>query len=174
MSDTVTDFLPTDDPQRRGLDRAVWTRRAVIALLTALMVVALADFFGQHQSSSTAVAPAATLMLTAPRAVRGGLLFQARVDVIARQGLKFPSLLLDNGWLEGMQVNSIEPQPPNEAMLAGRLQLGYDAIPAGQRLRVYFEFQVNPTNFGRHPYGIVLADGNKPVGRVQRTMTVLP
>jgi hypothetical protein len=174
MTNTFTDFTPVQDPERRAIAGAMWTRRVFMALFVLVVVAALADGFGQHESSSTAVAPAATLTLRAPRTVRGGVFFQSHVEVVAKQELKYPSLVLDDGWMEGMQVNSVTPQPPNESLLNGRVQLGYDTIPAGQRLRVWVEFEVNPTNDGRHAYGIGLYNGNKPVTRVQRTITVLP
>jgi hypothetical protein len=174
MSDAFTDHLPTDDPERAEIRRALWTRRIVMCLLAALPVIALIGLIGQRQSTSTAALPAATLRLTAPKTVRGGLFFQARVQVIARQDLKFPSLVLDDGWLDGMQLNSISPQPPNENALNGKVQLGYGELPANHQLHVWFEFEVNPTTVGRHSYGITLANGNRPVARIQRTIRVLP
>jgi hypothetical protein len=173
MSDAFTDHLPISDPDR-GVARAMWVRRAVMTLLTVVALVALFGAIGQHESSSTAIAPAATLRLTAPKTVRGGVFFQARVDVIAHADLKFPSLVVDDGWVEGMQFNSVEPQAPNENALNGKVQFGYGELPAGQRLTVWFQFQVNPTNVGRHPYGIQLENGNRPVARIRRTLRILP
>jgi hypothetical protein len=145
-----------------------------MSVLAAVVVVALVGLIGQRQSTSTATVAAATLHLTAPKTVRGGLFFQARVEVIAHEDLKFPSLVLDDGWLEGMQVNSVEPQPPNENALNGRVQLGFGELPADHRLIVWFEFEANPTNVGKHPYGIELDDGNQPVARIRRTIRVIP
>jgi hypothetical protein len=145
-----------------------------MVLLAVLPVAALIGLIGQHESSSTAIAPAATLRLTAPKTVRGGLFYQARVEVVAHADLKFPSLVVDDGWVEGTQFNSVTPQAPNENALNGKVQLGYGELPAGHRLTVWFEFQVNPTNDGEHPYGIQLDNGNRPVTRIQRTIRVLP
>ena len=143
-------------------------------LLAVLPLAALIGLIGQHESSTTAIAPAATLRLTAPKTVRGGIFYQARVDVVAHEDLKFPSLVVDDGWVEGMQVNSVEPQAPNENALNGKVQFGYGELPAGHRLTVWFEFEVNPTNVGKHPYGIQLLNGNRPVARIQRTLRILP
>jgi hypothetical protein len=174
MSDAFTDHLPTGDPEHSGIVRALWTRRVVMCLLAALVLVALIGLIGQRQSTSSATAPAATMRLTAPKTLRGGLFFQARVEVIAHDDLKFPSLVLDDGWLDGIQINSVTPQPPNENALNGRAQLGYGELPANHRLVVWFEFEVNPTNVSRHSFGIRLLDGNKPVARIDRTIRVLP
>ena len=73
-----------------------------------------------------------------------------------------------------MQFNSVTPQAPNENALNGKVVLGYGELPAGRRLTVWFEFQVNPTNAGTHPYGIQLDNGNRPARPVQRTIRVLP
>src|SRR5690348_17071225 len=173
MSETFTDHLPVADPGR-GVGRAVWARRACMTLLAVLPVAALIGLIGQHESSSTVMAPAATLRLKAPKIVRGGLFYQARVEVVAHADLKFPSLVVDSGWMEGMQFNSVTPQAPNENALNGKVQFGYGALPAGQRLTVWFEFQVNPTNDGEHPYGIQLLNGNRPVASIHRTIRILP
>ena len=173
MSAAFTDYLPVADPDH-GVGRATWARRAAMVLLAVLPVAALIGLIGQHESSTTVIAPAATLRLTAPKTVRGGLFYQARVEVVAHADLKFPSLVLDDGWVEGTQFNSVTPQAPNENALNGRVQLGYGELPAGRRLTVWFEFQANPTNDGTHPYGIQLDNGNRPVARIQRTIRVLP
>jgi hypothetical protein len=174
MSDTFVDYLPTEDPERRALAGAMWVRRAFVALFAVIVVLALLDVFGQHESATTVVAPAAIVRLKAPHTVRGGVFFQSRVDILARRDLKFPSLVLADGWFEGMQANSITPQPPNENALNGHVQFGYGELPPGHRLRVWMEFEVNPTNVGNHQYDLALLDGNQPVARIRRTITVVP
>jgi hypothetical protein len=173
MSDAFTDHLPVADPDR-GVARAAWARRTMMTLLALLPVAALIGLIGQHESSTTVIAPAAMLRLTAPKTVRGGLFFQARVDIVAHADLKFPSLVVDDGWVEGMQFNAVTPQAPNENALNGKVQFGYGELPAGQRLTVWFEFEVNPTNDGKRSFGIQLLNGNRPVARIPRTIRILP
>ena len=36
------------------------------------------------------------------------------------------------------------------------------------------QFEVNPTNAGRHSYGIEVDDATQPIARVQRTLRVFP
>jgi hypothetical protein len=172
VTDAFTEFTPA--PDHRGIVVALWTRRIAMCVLLALVVVALVGLIGQPSSTTTVIAPAATFRLTAPKTVRGGLFFQARVEIVAHQDLKFPSLVVDDGWVEGMQANSVEPQAPNENALDGKVQFGYGELPADHALRIWFEFEVNPTNVGKHPYGIQLENANKPVARIQRTIRVLP
>jgi hypothetical protein len=173
VTDAFTDFTPVGEPER-GLSVGLWTRRAFMALLTLVVLAALADRFGQRRTQATGIGPAASLHLTAPHTVRGGLFFESRVEVVATQDISNPRLVLDRGWFDGMQANSIEPQPTNESSRDGRVVLSYDQVSAGEILRVWLQFEVNPTNVGQHPYGIELDDGTAPVARIDRTITAMP
>lgn len=158
----------------RHLAVAPWVRRAFLALFAAFAIVALVDVFGQQPHHRAAAAPAAELRLSAPAAVRGGLLFQSRIEVRARRAIEHPRLVLDRGWLEEMQTNTIEPSPVSEASRDGRVVLSYDALEPGDVLVVWIEFQVNPTNVGRRSYDVELDDATTPVVRIDHRLTVLP
>jgi hypothetical protein len=170
MSQTFADL--EDNP--RDITVGLWARRAVLTLLGLLVLAALANRIGQRPADHVVRTPAATMRLTAPKRVRGGLFFQSRVDIRAGQAIDHPRLVLDRGWVEGMQVNSIEPAPVGEASRNGRVVLSYDALQAGDVLVVWLQFEVNPTNVGRRPYGIALNDAEQPVARLDRNITVLP
>jgi hypothetical protein len=157
-----------------GLIVALWARRAVMALLAVVVLLALSNRFGQRPAQNTTRAPAATMTLSAPSAVRGGLFFQSRVDIRATRTIEHPRLVLDAGWVEGMQVNSIEPAPVGEASRDGRVVLSYDALGPGDLLRVWLQFEVNPTNVGRRSYAIELDDSERPIARLAPDMTILP
>jgi hypothetical protein len=147
----------------------------VLTLLGLLVVAPAAlNAFGQRPAERAASAPAATLRLSAPERVRGGLFFQSRIDIRATRAIDHPRLVLDPGWVEGMQVNSIEPAPVGEATRDGRVVLSYDALAAGDVLRVWLQFEVNPTNVGRRSYAIELDDAERAVARVAPKITVLP
>lgn len=167
-----TDVAAAPDP--RGEIVGLWTRRAVMTVFAAISVLGLLDVFGQGTTQSTASTPAAVLRVTAPAAVRGGLFFQSRVEIRARRAIAHPRLVLDEGWIEGMQVNSIEPNPVGEASRDGRVVLSYDAIDAGERLVVWLEFEVNPTNTGHRSYGLELDDADAKIATVARDITVFP
>jgi hypothetical protein len=159
---------------RAGQNRGLWARRAVIALFCAIAVLSLADRFGQRATESQAASPGARMTLTAPETVRGGLFFQSRVEIHAQREIAAPHIVLDRGWVEGMQVNSIEPAPASELSRDGRLVLTYDKLAPGDLLRIWFQFEVNPTNTGRRSYGIELDDEAARVVRLSPTITVLP
>jgi hypothetical protein len=158
----------------RGVRVGLWVRRGILTVLAVVVLLGVLNRYGQRPSQSVAQAAAATLRLSAPARVRGGLFFQSRVDIRAAQAIDHPRLVLDDGWLEGMQVNSIEPAPVGEATRGGRVVLSYDALKPGDVLRVWLQFEVNPTNVGHRSYGIELDDAERPVARVSPTITALP
>jgi hypothetical protein len=163
--------LPREAP---GVRRGLWARRLVLLVFAAVALLGLLDVFGQKESESVASAPAATMSLSAPRAVRGGLLFQARLEIRAAQQIEEPRLVMDEGWFEGMQFNSIEPHPASEASRDGKVVLTYDALAPGDVLRIWVEFQVNPPNVGSRSFAVALDDATEPVVRIDRDITVLP
>jgi hypothetical protein len=114
------------------------------------------------------------MRLAAPEIVRGGLFFQSRVEIRALTAIEHPRLVLDDGWVEGMQVNSIEPSPESETSRDGRVVLSYGGLEPGDLLRVWLQFEVDPTSVGKRPYGIELDDETRPLARVDRTIRVLP
>jgi hypothetical protein len=73
-----------------------------------------------------------------------------------------------------MSVNSIEPTPSNQTTQNGSVVLSYGKLPAGQTLVTWIYFQVNPTNVGKRREDVVLEDGNTPIARVHRSMTIFP
>jgi len=166
-------FSPLRTGDRIGRPGA-WVRRATIAAFCIVAALALANVFGQRPVTSQAQGPAARLRLSAPETLRGGLFFQSRLDVRALRAVDFPRIVLDEGWIEGMQVNSIEPVPESETSRDGRVVLSYGELAAGDLLRVWLQFQVNPTNAGRRSYVVELDDETEAIARVQRTITVLP
>jgi hypothetical protein len=174
MRKRVSEFFSDLPPETRSALVALWARRAVLALFAVVVVLALLDRFGQGTRESVAVGPVATLRVLAPETLRGGLLFQSRIEVRARRDVELPRIVLDRGWLEGMQINSIEPTAASESSRSGRLVLSYDKLAAGDLLRVFLSFQVNPTYVGRRSYGVELDDGRVKIARVNRSLTVFP
>ena len=139
-----------------------------------LPILALLNVFGQDPSTSSADSPQASLSVTAPKALRGGLIFQVRVNIVAHRTLAKPQIVMSRGWWQEMSVNSIEPQPSNESTSNGAVVLSYDQLQAGQSLVVWLYYQVNPTNVGGHSEDIALYDGPNPLTRIKRSVTVFP
>jgi hypothetical protein len=156
---------------RRGEPRA---RRTVIALLALVVLAALLGAAGQGDDVGHAQAPAAALTVRAPERVRGGLFFQGRIDVVARERIGRPRIVLADGWTEELQLNTLEPAPAAESSSRGRLELEYDPLHTGDHLTIWMQFEVNPTGAGRRDRSVALLDDDRLVARVPAEITVLP
>jgi hypothetical protein len=151
-----------------------WARRGLLALVALVLVLALFDVFGQRPSTSRAEAGPATLSVEAPSAVRGGLLFQARITTEARSELKDATLVLNQAWLNGLTLNTVEPGPLNEASRDGNLSLELGHLRAGAKHVLYLQYQVNPTTVGSRTLRLELRDGETPVTTITRRLRIFP
>jgi hypothetical protein len=162
------------DLELRGRGSHTLYRRAALAALGLIVLAALLGVFGQESTTTVAAGQRAVLSVDAPTHLRGGLLFQARFEVHARRRLAHPNLVLSPGWLHGMTLNTVAPSPLSENSGEGGLTMSFEALPAGQTLVVWTNWQVNPTNVGRRDEDVALFDGAEPVASAQRTVTVFP
>jgi hypothetical protein len=152
----------------------VWVRRVGLLALLALVVAALANVFGQAATTSSAAGPGASLRLRSPERARGGDIFQARFDVHATRQIRQPELILDPGWFDGLTQNNVSPQPTNQRTDNGRVVYVYDTIPAGRKLTVFLQYQVNPTHFGRTKQDTELWDGPTKLIHLDHSLTIFP
>jgi hypothetical protein len=159
-----------DHPERVEL----LMRRVFFGLVLIVILLALFNFFGQRPTNTLAASPAADLHVFAPIRLRGGLLYEGRITVDAKQEIAKANLVLDSGWTEQTQINTIEPGPIGEASRDGKLSLDYGHIPAGQKLVVWLQFQVNPTNVGRRSQDVALYDDTQLLATAHRTVTIFP
>jgi len=175
MNDAVESIRPELDRSDHSDVHGVWIRRFGICLLGAVVILALFNVFGQRASTSTARAAAADLTVHAPTTVRAGLLFQAKITVVAREDLPKTSLVLSHGWIDGFTMNTNEPSATSEASgPGGALVLSLGSLRAGQTYVQYFEFQVNPTSNSSRRQNVTVESDGAPVVSMTRTMTVFP
>jgi hypothetical protein len=167
-------------PRHRDLEGRIWpwsqrVRQAITLLLLAFVVAALANVFGQRPSTASATSPAATLRVQTPSAVRGGLIYQTRVDVTATRAIARPVITLDRGWLDGMTLNSVQPSPASQTSGHGGATFQYPALAAGQSMTVWFEWSTNPTLVDwRRPRTVTIGDGGRELVHETSTITVFP
>jgi hypothetical protein len=158
-----------------GVRETLWPRRLVLLAIVVAAVVALFNVFGQRPVTVSAEAAEASLSVNAPDHLRGGLLFSARFHVTAKGDVKDAVLVLDEGWAEGMAINTIEPSPVGEASRDGKLSFDLGHIPAGQSYILYMQFQANATNVAWHrSAGVTLFDGHTRLVRIDRKVTIYP
>jgi hypothetical protein len=175
MADSLPDGLSIErNRDLRGRARHPQYRRILLGLIAVFPVLALLNVFGQRPASSTAHALAADLRVTAPDRLRSGLVFQVRVEVVARRTISTPQLIFSQGWWESMSENSVEPNPTDETSSNGRVVFTYNKLAAGRTLIVWLYFQVNPTNVGKRSEDIELNDGSQQITSIHRSLTIFP
>jgi hypothetical protein len=151
-----------------------WVERGVLVVLTALVVAALLNQFGQRPTTVHAAGRAASLELYAPDRLRGGLIYETRLRIHAHEEVKKAVLVLSGGWLEGFTMNTMVPSPLGESSRDGKLVFTVGHIPANRTYTLYMLFQVNPTNVGDDRQDITLLDGDRRLAELHRTVTTFP
>jgi len=164
---------------RRHLELQSWgfnrrVRYALLALIGAFLLLGLFNVFGQQPETVTARSPQADLELYAPDRLRGGLLYEARFTIRAHEDLSHVVLVLESGWAESQQMNTIEPSPIAETSRNGDLVFTLGPVKKGQKHVLFIEFQVNPTNIGRRSADVMLYDGNERLLTIDRKLRVFP
>jgi hypothetical protein len=151
-----------------------WIRRGFLALLVVFVVAALLNVFGQVPTSSEARGEAATLRVSTPTSVRGGLFYQARFEIHALRPIGAPVLRLDRGWYEATTINTIEPEPVGTTSDEDHFMLRYPPLAPGRTLVIYINLEANPTNLGSHDTDVTLLDANRPIATIDRTQIDWP
>jgi hypothetical protein len=166
--------------RNRDLEGRHWawasrSRRVITGLLVLFVVLAAGNAFGQRPSSHTSVSPAATLTVSTPAHLRGGLIFQTRVDITAHRDIATPTVTLSGGWFDGMTLNSVQPGPDKQASAGQGATFTYPPLAAGRTMTVWFEWSVNPTNLAwRRPAVTDITDGSRTLVAQHSTVTVFP
>lgn len=175
MADVPDAIVLERDRDLEGRGHELWIRRGLMCLVAAIPVIALFNVFGQRPDTHTLVGPAASMKIYAPTTLRGGLLYEARFHITARQDIKDAYLVLGPGWAEGMSINTIEPSPVSEASNSGRLSFELGHIGPGKSYIQFMQFQVNPTNvaFGRKQT-VWLNDGTTRLLTFSRSVNIFP
>jgi hypothetical protein len=174
MADAPGNLQLERDRDLVGRSNEAWVRRGLLALVALFVLAALLNTFGQRSSRASASSPAASMTVSSPTRLRGGLIYQVRFEIEAKQRLEQPKLVLGRGWFDGLTLNTTVPEPANELTRDGRVVLVYDALPAGAELVVWLQFQVNPTKVGSATQTVELDDGDTPVLALERSLKIFP
>ena len=154
--------------------KELWVRRTLLLVLTAFVILAFLNVFGQRATTSSTTAPAATLAIRSPDTLRSGLIFQTRLRILATQEIKDAIVVLSPEWIEGITFNTIEPSPIGEASKDGSLSFDLGHIPQGQEYSLYIQMQVNPTTFGSRTEETRLFDGHTLLLTSSRDVRIFP
>jgi hypothetical protein len=173
VADTPQGMTLKDHRDTRHLGERT-ARWVFVGLVAVLLAAGLWGLFGQRNHRSTAEAAKARLLVDAPEHLRGGLFYQARFTIEAREDLEHATVVLAPGWVEQMQINTIEPAPIGESSRDGDLALDFGHVAAGDRVVAYMQFEVNPTAIGRRSQDAELTEDETPIASVDRTVTIWP
>ena len=161
------------NPPRR--EQGVWARRVFITIVLVFLVLGLLNVFGQSTSTSEASSDAAGLGVSAPSALRAGLLYQVEIEVRARRTLASPTLSLSSGWFSGLTTNAEVPQPSTQSSRNGETIFTLGPMRPGDVRHVRIYFQVNPTTVAwNRGQDVTLLDGGTPLVTLHRTVNVYP
>jgi hypothetical protein len=175
MADIPDGIVLKRHRDREGLRDTLWPRRLILGAVALFATLGLLNVFGQRPVNASADTTEASLRLNAPDHLRGGLLFSARFHITAHQDVKDAVLVLDQGWAEGMAINTIEPSPVGEASRDGKISLDLGHIRSGRSYVLYMQFQANATNLAwRRPAGVTLLDGSTRLLHIDRNVTIYP
>ncbi len=151
-----------------------FVRWALLALVGLLVLLGLLNGFGQKPHTDTVSADGVELEVYSPQRLRSGLFFMSRFTIRAEREVEAATLVLDPGWLEGITLNTLEPSPVGEANRDGKIALDLGHVPAGTKHVFFLHFQVNPTEIGRRSQDVALYDGETPLLKVDRSVTIFP
>jgi hypothetical protein len=174
VADIPDEIVLTRHRDLDGRKRHIWYRRTLLAVLAAFLLLGAVNVFGQRPKGTVVNSPKASLELYAPTKLRGGVFFEARFTINAHEDVKNALLQLSPGWQESLQMNTIEPVPLGQGSRNGDLLFTLGHIPAGQKYRLFVQFQVNATNVGRRTADVTLYDGAAKLVHIHRTITVYP
>jgi hypothetical protein len=158
---------------RRGRIGPWWRWVGTIVVL-AVPVLALFNIFGQRTDVKSVSTPGAKLTLFAPSNGRGGLMYTAKFNIVARQELKNATLILAPGWADQYTSNGITPQPSNETSSNGKLVWSLGDISQGKTYTEFVSLQINPINVGDHTQTVWLYDGSRQVAVLNHHIRIWP
>jgi hypothetical protein len=165
--------IQSRDPQRDG--RRPWVRWIGMTVLTAVVVAALCNVFGQRATTERADEGLARLTVRAPSTVRPGLLFQAKITISVDTTLPDAQLVLSSGWVDGLTLNTEEPSPTNETSGPdGSLVFSIGTLQPGQPYTQYLEYQVDPTSLSRRAQTVTVRSDGTVEASLARNLTIVP
>lgn len=174
MADIPDTIVLKRDRDLAKRSKELWVRRALLLALTVFLILAFLNVFGQRSTTSSTIAPAATLTIHSPDTLRSGLIFESRLRIFATKEIKDAIVVLSPEWIEGITFNTVEPSPVGEASKNGSLSFDLGHIPQGQEYSLYIQMQVNPTTFGGRTQETRLFDGQTLLLTSSRDVTIFP
>lgn len=146
-----------------------------LLVLGALMALAMSGALaGDRSATQTLAGPVARLEVTSPDRLRNGVFFETRIAVTARRDIADLVIAIPPGLWQDMTINTMIPAAAEETFADGRFRFSYGRLAAGDRLEVKFDGQINPPLTLGTRGEVALFDGERMIGRLPLSTTVLP
>lgn len=168
--------LPTG-PQPTSLDRlrrARAGRRAILAVLLAILVLATANVFGPRVGAVTATGGGYRIAVTYAEVSRPGLATPWGIEVTREGGFDGPiRIATSRRYLHLFDYNVVHPQPTTETGTPEMLIWEFDP-PPGPTFRASFDGRLEPTEHLPQSASTSVLEGDVPVVTVHYTTRVVP
>ncbi len=158
--------------QSGGSARVILARFLIFAVVLALALVGL--FGGGRVSPRSVETAAVRLSLEAPDRVRNGNHYKVQLKVAARAPIAEPVIAVPAAMWRESTMNSLRPEPEEEAFRDGEYRFRFAPLAPGQSLVFKIDGQINPALYGRHSGNYRLLDGDRELARIESRLTVIP
>jgi hypothetical protein len=168
--------LPTS-PEPTGLDRlrrARAGRRAILAVLLAILVLAAANVLGLKVGAVSASGGGYRIAVTYAEVSRPGLATPWGIEIIREGGFEGPiRIATSRTYLHLFDYNVVHPQPATETGTPELVIWEFDP-PPGDTLRVSFDGRLEPTEHLPQGASTSVLEGDLPVVTVHYSTKVVP
>lgn len=164
-----------DFPQ---FNRGRWDEYATpvsFAILATLLGLALLGVLGGRSAkSSIADFQAIRLSVQFPSVLRSGELFETIITIETRQALENVTISIQPSLWQHMTINTMLPTASEESYGVGGIRFAYGNLAAGETLQVKLDGQINPSLIAGNRGSVGVYDGDRYLGDVSLSYTVLP
>jgi hypothetical protein len=168
--------LPTS-PEPTGLERlrrARAGRRATLAVLLAILVLAAVNALGLRVGAVSAMGGGYRIAVTYAEVTRPGLATPWGIEVSRQGGFDGPiRIATSRAYLHLFDYNVVHPQPAKETGTPEMVIWEFDP-PPGQTFRVSFDGRLEPTEHLSQRASTSVLEADRPVVTVHYTTKVVP
>ena len=172
MARALPTGIEAEHLDRKRSGASSWMRLAAIGALPLLALAGLLG--GTPAETSGARNDAAVVTVRSPQILRNGLLFETRIEVLARRPIDDAVIAIPARYWRDFTINTMIPAATEEEFKDGEYRFHFDRLEAGDRLMFKIDGQVNPPHLGRDMGNIRLLDGETEVAVLPFGQTVLP
>lgn len=174
---TVRELLEEQDDfeqELRRLNARRWGRRAVLAVLAAIVGLGIVGVFGERSRDTEASSGGLKLGVTFPSVVRAGPPASLEIRVERADGFQGPvDIAFDSRYMDALDQVVLSPQPEDERT-AGDDVVWTFSQPAGDSLVVRIDAQVSSQARFRHRGHVAVVEHGSKVVEADFTTWVWP